>query len=95
MKVFRILGVLGGAILLCGELRADQPEGVEDFILDYCADCHDRASKKGGLDLESLSFELGDRENFAHWVKAYDQVADGMMPPKKKISLLTRRKRTF
>lgn len=84
MKVFRILGVLGGAILLCGELRADQPEGVEDFILDYCADCHDRASKKGGLDLESLSFELGDRENFAHWVKAYGQVADGVMPPKKK-----------
>lgn len=84
MKSFRFIGILGGLIFLAGELRANQPESVEDFVLDYCADCHDRASNKGGLDLELLPFALDDRENFSHWVKVYDQVADGVMPPKKK-----------
>lgn len=54
------------------------------FLEQYCADCHDPETKKGGLDLTSLPWELSDRGNFDHWVKVFDLVSKGEMPPKKK-----------
>jgi hypothetical protein len=46
--------------------------------------CHDADTKKGGLDLTSLKFELTDPDNFALWVKIHDRIAAGEMPPKNK-----------
>ena len=83
MKCFRIIAGFAG-FLFGGGLWADQPIEVENFILDYCADCHDEASKKAGLDLELMSFSLDNREVYEHWVNVYDQVTEGEMPPKKK-----------
>ncbi len=54
------------------------------FIDQYCVDCHDADSKKGGLDLTALSWDLEKRANFDEWVKIVDFVAEGHMPPKKK-----------
>jgi hypothetical protein len=54
------------------------------FIDKYCADCHDADSKKGGLDLTALSWDLEKRESFDKWVKIVDMVEKGEMPPKKK-----------
>ncbi|HEV7406010.1 MAG TPA: DUF1592 domain-containing protein [Chthoniobacteraceae bacterium] len=54
------------------------------FMEEYCADCHDAETKKGGLDLTSLSWDLEQRSNFDEWVKVVDLVAKGEMPPKKK-----------
>src|SRR5258706_3806891 len=54
------------------------------FIEQYCADCHDGDSKKGGLDLTALAWELDKRENFDEWVKVVDLMDKGEMPPKKK-----------
>jgi len=34
---------------------------MTDFLGDHCFECHDGELAKGGLDLESLSFSLGDR----------------------------------
>ncbi len=68
----------------------DAPAGGEALVKmnryfqDHCFDCHDAESEKGGLNLEALSTELGDRGLFATWVKIHDKVRDGEMPPKKR-----------
>ena len=54
------------------------------FTEKYCASCHDDVEKKGGLDLTALAFKPEDRGNFAQWVKVYDRLAAGEMPPKEK-----------
>ena len=54
------------------------------FLEKYCFDCHDSELTKGGLDLSALSWSLNDKENFVKWVKVYDNIASGNMPPKKK-----------
>lgn len=54
------------------------------FIEQYCADCHDHETKKGGLDLTALQWDLEKRPNFDEWVKVFDRVTKGEMPPKKK-----------
>ena len=52
------------------------------FVDQHCTACHDSTEKKGGLDLESLSFDPEDPENFATWVKVHDRVTGVEMPPK-------------
>lgn len=54
------------------------------FIEEYCADCHDSGTKKGGLDLTTLAWSLDERANFDEWVKVVDALGKGEMPPKKK-----------
>lgn len=60
------------------------PRGTADFIEQHCASCHDDVEKKGDLDLTSLAYSPSDPQNHALWVKIFDRVADGEMPPKKK-----------
>ncbi len=50
-----------------------------DFLQKHCMDCHDADSKKGNLDLSTLK-----ADDFDRWVKVYDRVRVGEMPPKKK-----------
>lgn len=49
-----------------------------------CLDCHDADTKKGNLDLAALSTNFADPATFARWVKLYDLVQSGEMPPKDK-----------
>ena len=60
------------------------PKEIKPFIEKHCIDCHDAEMKEGGLDLESLDFDLTSKKVFKHWVHVYDQVISGDMPPKKK-----------
>ncbi|MBI4622273.1 MAG: DUF1592 domain-containing protein [Verrucomicrobia bacterium] len=74
-----------GAILVALPLRgASVPKAVDALIEKRCADCHDELEKKSGLDLTALTFEPADPGNFATWVKVFDRVSAGEMPPKKK-----------
>src|SRR3954465_13763655 len=57
---------------------------LHPFLQKYCFECHDTETKKGGLDLTGLSFELSKTTNFSAWVAVHDRVANGEMPPKKK-----------
>jgi hypothetical protein len=57
---------------------------TQGFTQKYCADCHDDSAKKGGLDLSALKFAPEDPANFQHWVRIYDRVEAGEMPPKEK-----------
>ncbi|MCX6955309.1 MAG: DUF1592 domain-containing protein [Verrucomicrobia bacterium] len=79
------LFALFGSTALRGAAPAGQAlKGTEAFLDQHCAGCHDDVEKKGDLDLTALKFEPSDPKNFAMWVKVFDRVADGEMPPKKK-----------
>src|SRR5580765_4243808 len=60
------------------------PLTIHAFVQTHCTECHDADAKKGGLDLTALSLEPENPRNFAAWVKVYDRVNTGEMPPKKK-----------
>ena len=53
------------------------------FFKTHCVECHDSATKSGGLDLSLLKSELSNGDNFARWVKIHDRIESGEMPPKK------------
>ncbi len=63
---------------------AGVPANVRAFVEQRCVECHDADTKKAGLDLTALKFDLADPLNFATWVNVGDRVSAGEMPPKKK-----------
>ncbi len=67
------------ALSLQGALPSIQP-----FLDQHCMDCHDRDVKKGDLDLSSLSTDSDDPAALKKWVRVFDRVAAGEMPPPKK-----------
>lgn len=69
-----------GTTLLC----AEPPKDLRPFIEKHCVDCHDAENAKGGLDFGKLSADLGQPETLAKWVRVFDRVDQGEMPPKKK-----------
>src|SRR5688572_28449412 len=73
------------ATLLCGVSVADEglEKGSAEFFDQYCGECH-YEDQSGGLDLSVLTFEPGNRDNVATWVRVFDRVTVGEMPPKKK-----------
>ena len=48
-----------------------------------CIDCHD-ANTDTQLNFEKLGHDLTDAATFQKWVKIFDRVQKGEMPPKKK-----------
>jgi hypothetical protein len=75
------------AALLTGVAFADPTADVKKesagFIDQYCGECH-YEDANGGLDFTALSFDPENRDNFATWVRVFDRVSAGEMPPKKK-----------
>jgi hypothetical protein len=63
---------------------ADPLAKVQPMFDKHCYDCHDADAKKGGLDLEALKWKLDDAETLQQWIKVFDKVARGEMPPKDK-----------
>ncbi len=78
--------LLTGVCLFAGaaSLQAELPAAMGPFLEDHCVQCHDADEKKGGLDLDALTFDLKDAKTFAEWVKVHDRMAEHEMPPKKK-----------
>lgn len=54
------------------------------LLQQYCSDCHDADTKKGGLDLDALAVDLSEEHNFAEWEAIHDRLANHEMPPAKK-----------
>ena len=52
------------------------------FFKSHCVECHDAKDSEGGFDLSALKFELSNADNFAKWVRVYDRIESGEMPPK-------------
>lgn len=72
------------ALLLLTAVSAQAATARTEFFENYCADCHDAESKKGGLNLDALGWHLDQPGNFDEWAKVYRRVIRGEMPPKKK-----------
>lgn len=58
------------------------PPTAQSFLTKNCVVCHSKKSAAGGLDLVSTPFHPNDPTNFNLWVKVYDRVTAGEMPPK-------------
>ncbi len=56
---------------------------LQPFLEKHCVECHDADSKKGGLDLTELKFELTNPKSFSTWVKVHDRTINGEMPREK------------
>lgn len=81
-----LIGVTGLILLLSstanvGAAEPASPNAVRSFLENNCYDCHQGDSAEAALDLEKLSFDLGDSSNLQRWVRVYDRVAQGEMPP--------------
>ena len=83
--------------LACGSAAdaATLPEPLAGFIQTHCAECHDADVRKGGLNLEALGFELSHPETRAYWVRVFDRVHEGEMPPPKSDQPSAEAVRTF
>ncbi len=57
-------------------------EGVIPQIEQSCIECHDKDLAKGSLDLTVLAFDLKDHATRERWIRIYDRVEKGEMPPK-------------
>lgn len=55
---------------------------LAQLLRQSCAQCHDKGARSGGLDLDALSFGLSDRSIRDQWIRIYDRVEKGEMPPK-------------
>src|SRR3989454_8188587 len=82
MRVFVRFSLL---LAVAGPVMArDLPRASRQFVEQYCVECHDADTKKGGLDLTALNFDPANSTNFSTWVLVHDRVSNGEMPPKKK-----------
>ena len=57
---------------------------MQPFLDQHCMDCHDADTKKGALDLSALPTDGADAASLKKWVRVFDRVAAGEMPPPKK-----------
>jgi hypothetical protein len=60
------------------------PRPYQPCFRRYCSDCHLEGTAKGGLDLAQVPTDLHDAEALRRWVRIYDRVRLGEMPPPKK-----------
>lgn len=63
------------------------------FFTNNCLGCHDDQTKKGGLDLSSLSDNLSDKKLMSKWIRIHDRIAKGEMPPRGRLE--AKEKATF
>src|SRR4051812_35646313 len=71
-------------VLFCAvSSSADRPipSDAKAFVDRNCAGCHRSANAPAGIDLTSLPFNLSDTETYSRWVRVYDAVRSGQMPP--------------
>jgi mono/diheme cytochrome c family protein len=81
--------LLSGLVLLAaiGEpVRADDafPEQFRKIVERHCVDCHGPEVQRARLRLDNLSAKFEDGKTAAVWVKIFDRVSRGEMPPKNK-----------
>ncbi|MCA1596253.1 MAG: DUF1592 domain-containing protein, partial [Chloroflexi bacterium] len=58
------------------------PPEAQRFIHDNCQFCHNKDTASGGLNFAATPWRPNDQANFDFWVKVYDRVSAGEMPPK-------------
>ncbi len=69
-------------LILPATVTAFDDKPLHGFFNTHCYECHDDNDSKGGLDLYNLSTDLSDPGAMQKWVRIFDRVAAGEMPPK-------------
>ena len=80
MNQFLTIALLFFALPIYGQAFK---EAWAPLVEASCIDCHD-ANTDTPLNLEKIGHDLSDPNTFRQWVKIFDQVDSGEMPPKKK-----------
>ena len=57
------------------------PESAQKFLKAHCQDCHSGDSAEAGFDVMALKPELSDPAGLLRWIRIYDRVKTGEMPP--------------
>ncbi|MDB6004607.1 MAG: hypothetical protein JWR15_1594 [Prosthecobacter sp.] len=72
--------MLGFMVLMMSKpaLAMDAPPQIDKS----CLECHDKDNTKGSLDLTALSFDLTTPATRDRWIRIYDRIEKGEMPPK-------------
>lgn len=65
------------------------------FIRANCMDCHDGESGEGGFNVHELSSDLSHPEKIEQWVRVFDRVQNGEMPPPEDAVLDAKKIETF
>jgi len=79
---FTALLLLAAGFFAINRVSAAPPfAGADIFILKNCATCHNSKAPAARLDLSKLDYEPTDPDNFSIWIKVYDRVSTGEMPP--------------
>jgi len=60
------------------------PEFVDEFLVEYCLDCHDEIERKGEVSLDFAEIDWSDPQVTNLWAKVHEMLETGEMPPKKK-----------
>ena len=85
LKLAIIVLALGLIAPICQ--GSELPEKLPALFEKHCLNCHDDLETKGGLDLQSLEWNLDDPHTAGIWVKIHDRIASGEMPPKRRSRL--------
>ena len=62
--------------------RAEEMKDVRAVITRQCLTCHGADAEKGALRLDQLSSDLTKDPVYRQWLRAFDRVESGEMPPK-------------
>jgi hypothetical protein len=57
---------------------------VKPMLEEHCYGCHADGEKKGDFSFDALPLDFSSPDKLAAWVKVFDQIDLGDMPPKKK-----------
>lgn len=58
------------------------PPAATDFLKQHCVDCHAGKTPDAGLDLTNLGANLAGKKTEYLWIRVFDRVQSGEMPPK-------------
>ena len=97
---FRRLACLVGVCLaltasLARAAGDDRFADLRPLLRAHCYECHAGAATEGGLDLEKLGVDLAQPGQLAKWVRVFDRIASGEMPPAAMPPLPTATKNTL
>ncbi|MCA9142320.1 MAG: DUF1592 domain-containing protein [Planctomycetales bacterium] len=78
------------------DVRAVMPEKHHAVFRKYCLDCHSSDTKEGGVDLETISFQISRNIPTAElWAKILNAINSGEMPPEDAEPISNAEKLTF
>ena len=84
---FAIIFMVSMGLVVQASQGSDVPEALNTFLGNHCIDCHDDAEASGGLNIQSLDWNLDDPHITNIWVKIHDRIAAEEMPPEDASSL--------